>query len=172
MTIAHIEVRVFRAPTPAPVATSFGVMRDRPAVFVRLTARDGAFGWGEIFANWPSAGAEHRARLLIEDMADLILGAETKEAEALGRDLTARTRVRALQCGEPGPFAQVIAGLDTAALAAARSEARWGPEQGAIATINHPTLDLGSFCIGCAWQQPVAPPACSSVTRPSASPPT
>ena len=114
MTIAHIEVRVFRAPTPAPVATSFGVMRDRPAVFVRLTARDGAFGWGEIFANWPSAGAEHRARLLIEDMADLILGAETKEAEALGRDLTARTRVRALQCGEPGPFAQVIAGLDTA----------------------------------------------------------
>lgn len=29
--------------------------------------------------------------------------------------------------------------------------------QGAIATINHPTLDLGSFCIGCAWQQPVSP---------------
>lgn len=33
--------------------------------------------------------------------------------------------------------------------------------QGAIATINHPTLDLGSFCIGCAWQQPVIP----SLTR-------
>jgi hypothetical protein len=30
-------------------------------------------------------------------------------------------------------------------------------QQGAIATINHPTLDLGSFCIGCAWQQPVVP---------------
>ncbi|MBL8935951.1 MAG: CehA/McbA family metallohydrolase, partial [Archangium sp.] len=30
-------------------------------------------------------------------------------------------------------------------------------QQGAIATINHPTLDLGSFCIGCAWQQPVIP---------------
>ncbi len=29
--------------------------------------------------------------------------------------------------------------------------------QGAIATINHPTLDLGSFCIGCAWQQPSSP---------------
>lgn len=29
--------------------------------------------------------------------------------------------------------------------------------QGAIATINHPTLDLGSYCIGCAWQQPVSP---------------
>lgn len=30
-------------------------------------------------------------------------------------------------------------------------------QQGAIATINHPTLDLGSFCIGCAWQLPVFP---------------
>jgi hypothetical protein len=29
--------------------------------------------------------------------------------------------------------------------------------QNAVATINHPTLDLGSFCIGCAWQQPVVP---------------
>jgi hypothetical protein len=26
-----------------------------------------------------------------------------------------------------------------------------------VATINHPTLDLGTFCIGCAWQQPIAP---------------
>jgi hypothetical protein len=29
--------------------------------------------------------------------------------------------------------------------------------QGAVATINHPTLDLGTFCIGCAWQQPLVP---------------
>jgi hypothetical protein len=27
--------------------------------------------------------------------------------------------------------------------------------QGAVPTINHPTLDLGTFCIGCAWQQPI-----------------
>jgi hypothetical protein len=30
-------------------------------------------------------------------------------------------------------------------------------QQEAVATINHPTLDLGSFCIGCAWQLPVTP---------------
>jgi hypothetical protein len=30
-------------------------------------------------------------------------------------------------------------------------------QQDAVATINHPTLDLGSFCIGCAWQLPVVP---------------
>lgn len=27
--------------------------------------------------------------------------------------------------------------------------------QGAVPTINHPTLDLGTFCIGCAWRQPL-----------------
>jgi hypothetical protein len=30
-------------------------------------------------------------------------------------------------------------------------------QQDAVATINHPTLDLGSFCIGCAWRLPVVP---------------
>ncbi|WP_306151957.1 mandelate racemase/muconate lactonizing enzyme family protein [Roseovarius sp. MMSF_3281] len=114
MTIEHIQVRVFRAPTPRPVATSFGVMRDRPAVFVRLTAADGAFGWGEVFANWPAAGAEHRAQLLIQDIAPLVLGQPSNDPATLWHDLTRKTHIRALQCGEWGPFAQVLAGLDTA----------------------------------------------------------
>lgn len=109
--ITHVAVHVLRAPTPAPVSTSFGTMRDRPAVFVRLDAADGARGWGEIFANWPAAGAEHRARLLIEDMAPLVLD---HPEDGLFARLTAATRIRAIQCGEPGPFAQVIAGLDIA----------------------------------------------------------
>ena len=114
MTIERIEASVFRAPVPRPVATSFGVMRNRPAVFVRLTDKDGAFGWGEVFANWPSAGAEHRAHLLMEDIADLVLGFRTDAPGALWTFLTEKTHVRALQSGEWGPFAQVIAGLDTA----------------------------------------------------------
>lgn len=114
MKIDRITVHVFRAPTPRPVATSFGVMRDRPAVFVRLSDGEGAHGWGEIFANWPAAGAEHRARLLMEDMADLVLGREVDAPEQLFEALTQLTHIRALQCGEWGPFRQVIAGLDTA----------------------------------------------------------
>jgi len=114
MKIDRITVHVFRAPTPRPVATSFGVMRDRPAVFVRLSDGEGAHGWGEIFANWPAAGAEHRARLLMEDMADLVLGREVVTPDQLFDALTQQTHIRALQCGEWGPFRQVIAGLDAA----------------------------------------------------------
>lgn len=114
MTVDRLEVFVYRAPTPRPVATSFGVMRDRPAVFVKVTDRDGAFGWGEIFANWPSAGAEHRANLLLDDIAPLLLGQPSEDPAGLWGDLSERVAIRALQCGEPGPFAQCLAGVDIA----------------------------------------------------------
>ncbi|SHF21122.1 L-alanine-DL-glutamate epimerase [Litoreibacter ascidiaceicola] len=112
--IERVEVFCYRVPVKVPVATSFGVMRDRPAVFVKLTDQDGCFGWGEIFANWPAAAAEHRAQLLVRDICDLVVGAEVAQAGDLIERLTAQTHIRALQSGEWGPFAQVIAGLDIA----------------------------------------------------------
>lgn len=112
--IQRIDAYVFRCPIELPVATSFGIMRDRPAVFVRIEDRDGAFGWGEIFANWPAAGAEHRARLLTEDVAALVVGRSFDGPQDLFRTLSVETHTRAVQCGEPGPFRQVIAGLDIA----------------------------------------------------------
>lgn len=112
--IDRIEAHVFRVPIANPVATSFGVMRDRPAVFVKVTARSGAFGWGETFANWPAAGAEHRARLLMEDVADLLLGRTVTHPAQTFDELERAVHIRALQCGEWGPFQQVIAGIDTA----------------------------------------------------------
>ena len=62
--ITRIEGFAFRSPVAKPVMTSFGMMRDRPAAFLRIEDEDGAFGWGEIFANWPAAAAEHRINLL------------------------------------------------------------------------------------------------------------
>ena len=113
-TIVRLDAWAHRAPTPRPVSTSFGTMRDRPSVFVRLETADGAFGWGEIFANWPVAGAEHRVSLLMDDVAELVLGQEVVSLAALFDQLERATRLRALQCGEPGPFRQVIAGIDIA----------------------------------------------------------
>ena len=50
----------------------------------------------------------------MEDIADLVIGFRAETASDLFFHLMARTHIRALQCGEWGPFAQVIAGLDTA----------------------------------------------------------
>src|SRR5690606_8697995 len=108
------QVHVLRYPVEHPVRTSFGVMHDRPAVFVRVEDRDGAHGWGEVWCNFPACGAEHRARLVDTVLRPLLVGrAYAAPAEAYAH-LSAATAVLAIQAGEPGPMAQAIAGVDVA----------------------------------------------------------
>lgn len=113
-TLARIEAFVLRWPVKRPVQTSFGTMLDRPALLVRVEDADGAVGWGEIWCNFPACGAEHRARLLETVVAPLLIGQPCASAQAAFDLMSARTAVLAIQSGEPGPIAQVIAGIDLA----------------------------------------------------------
>jgi D-galactarolactone cycloisomerase len=114
LKIERVRAWVLRAPIATPVATSFGVMRDRPAVMLELTDRDGATGLGEIWCNFPNVGAEHRARLAVHTLGHLVKAQTWAEPSAMYAHLTQATEVLALQSGEAGPFAQAIAGLDMA----------------------------------------------------------
>jgi D-galactarolactone cycloisomerase len=112
--IASLDAFVFRAPLDTPVQTSFGLMHDRPMLLVRAVDRDGATGWGEIWCNFPAVGAEHRARLLTSILRPLLTaGPYASPADAF-QHMTLATEVMAIQCAEPGPFAQAIAGVDIA----------------------------------------------------------
>jgi L-alanine-DL-glutamate epimerase-like enolase superfamily enzyme len=113
-TIARIEAHVLRWPVQVPVRTSFGVMHDRPAVLVRVEDAEGAVGWGEAWCNFPSCGAEHRARLIETVVAPIVVGRAFATPQAAWREMSARTAVLAIQSGEPGPIAQAIAGVDIA----------------------------------------------------------
>jgi L-alanine-DL-glutamate epimerase-like enolase superfamily enzyme len=113
-TIARIETYVLRCPIDTPVRTSFGVMHERPALFVKVVDRDGASGWGEVWCNFPSCGAEHRAALVETLFAPLLQGQHVTHPGAVFEQLTKDTAVLALQSGEPGPIAQAIAGIDLA----------------------------------------------------------
>ena len=55
---------VLRSPIETPVQTSFGIMADRPAVYLLLQDTLGHVGVGEVWCNFPACGAEHRERLL------------------------------------------------------------------------------------------------------------
>jgi D-galactarolactone cycloisomerase len=122
--IRSVEAFVFRYPVKTPVMTSFGVMHDRPAVFVRAEDTDGVVGWGEAWCNFPTIGAEHRARLVNEVLAPLVIGKRFTSPREAFEDATERTAVLALQSGEAGPLAQAIAGVDIALwdLAARRAD--------------------------------------------------
>lgn len=113
-TITRLECWVLRAPIRTPLANAFGAMSNRPALWLRVSASDGACGWGEVFSNFPTVGAEHRARLVESIFVPLLAQAPCGSAETTRAMLEARTRRMAIQCGEPGPFAQIIGGIDQA----------------------------------------------------------
>lgn len=73
ISLQSIEVLVYRVPVETPVQTSFGALKDRTAVVVHVTDESGAQGWGEIWCNFPTVGAEHRARLLMTVVAPFVL---------------------------------------------------------------------------------------------------
>jgi len=108
------EASVYRIPIDEPVQTSFGVMHDRPAVVVRLEDSEGLTAWGEVWCNFPSVGAEHRARLFNSTVTPILLEQAWDSPQAAFNALTLRLHILGIQCGEPGTIAQVIAGSDIA----------------------------------------------------------
>jgi D-galactarolactone cycloisomerase len=112
--VHQFDVFVFRAPADPPVQTSFGIMRDRPAVLVRLTDAEGNVGWGEIWCNFPTVGAEHRARMALAYCKPLVTEQAWMHPRDCFEELTRRFAVLAIQTGEYGPLHQIVAGVDTA----------------------------------------------------------
>jgi L-alanine-DL-glutamate epimerase-like enolase superfamily enzyme len=112
--IANVRALVYRVPITTPIRTSFGTMHDRPAVLIRIEDDEGAVGWGEVWCNFPAVGAEHRARLVDSVIAPLLVGQSVEHPSPVHEQLTQRTHILGVQSGEPGPLAQVIAGVDVA----------------------------------------------------------
>src|SRR5579871_718209 len=110
--LASIETFAFRVPTE-PIKVSFGTFRDRPCVLVRVVDVDGREGWGEVWCNWPAAGAEYRARLAT-DIGERLIGRTLSSPEEAFHALTKEMEVLVLQTGESGPIAAAIAGIDIA----------------------------------------------------------
>lgn len=110
----RVEIYHFKAPIIEPIITSFGSIPARNALLVRIEDKDGAFGWGEVWANFPPAGADSKVRLLETILIPATLGRSWTTPAAALIDLTQRMRRNAIQSGEPGPFASCIAGIDVA----------------------------------------------------------
>src|SRR5258708_16890376 len=113
-TLVRVEAHVFRTPIKDPIRTSFGIMTERAAVFVRVEDSDGACGWGEIWCNFPNAAAEHRALLFADVLAPRVLGKSLDDPFALWAELDRALHVLRIQSGDAGAFSSAAAGLDLA----------------------------------------------------------
>jgi L-alanine-DL-glutamate epimerase-like enolase superfamily enzyme len=114
LRIVGVRTLVFRAPLVEPVQTSFGMMHERPALLVRVEDDNGVFGWGEVWCNFPVVGAEHRAHLLDSLVAPILREQAWADPGAAFRELSRRLHILAIQSGEYGPMAQIVAGADVA----------------------------------------------------------
>ena len=112
--IARTEVFVFRAPIAVPVVNAFGAMTERVALYLKLTDTDGVEGYAEIWGNFPTLTAEHRARLFDAFVAPRLLAGPITDIGALWHELDRRLHVWGLQAGEPGAFSAIAAGADLA----------------------------------------------------------
>ena len=114
-TVRSVQAFCYRYKLSTPVITSFGRMMDRPAVFVRVQDEDGYIRLGRGLVQFPATLASRHGPVPINEvLAPALLGTAANEPSEFFDKLTNGTSVLALQSGEPGPFAQAIAGIDLA----------------------------------------------------------
>ncbi len=113
--LSHATIYHFRHALPEPVPTVMGPMTHRPALLLRLEDSEGAHGWGEIWCNFPPDGDLHRARLARRILPASLAGMTADTPDAFG-EIMRRMHRLILQCGEPGPVAQIASGADIALL--------------------------------------------------------
>lgn len=112
--IRSVEAFALEAPLPRTVDTPMMPIASVVSLLVAVQDEDGVEGWGEIWCNFPRFGIHHRARMLKEVFAPLLVGRTFATPAEAWASMTTLSNVLRLQSGEPGPIAAVIAGIDIA----------------------------------------------------------
>lgn len=111
--LTHATIHHFRHELPVPIPTVMGPVTARPALLLRLEDAEGAHGWGEIWCNFPPDGDLHRARLAARVLPAALAGM-TAETPGPFAEILRRLHRLVIQCGEPGPVAQIACAADIA----------------------------------------------------------
>ena len=111
--LTRATIHHFRHELPVPIPTVMGPMTARPALLVRIEDAEGAHGWGEIWCNFPPDGDFHRARLASRLLPAALAGMTADTPDPF-EQIMRRLHRLIIQCGEPGPVAQIACAADIA----------------------------------------------------------
>jgi L-alanine-DL-glutamate epimerase-like enolase superfamily enzyme len=111
--LTKLQVLHFRYPLSKPIVTTMGPVSCRPALILRIEDDEGSCGWGEIWCNFPPDGDLYRAQLAVAILPRILAGVSVEPQQTF-HHLQHRLQRLALQAGEPGPVAQLCAGVDIA----------------------------------------------------------
>jgi len=116
MKIIDVKAIILSYPLKKTVATSFGVMRSRTNVLVRIDTDEGIHGIGESWTNFPHWAPEERKITVEKGLKPLLIGENPMNVSFLW-DKLYRTLMKSgagLQWGAKGPLMQAISGVDIA----------------------------------------------------------
>jgi D-galactarolactone cycloisomerase len=129
-------------------------MPDRATLLIRIEDANGVAGWGEVWVNFPSVGAEYRARLFDSVLAKQLLGRDVNTAaRSFWAEMDRALQIQGIQAGEPGAFAAVLAGADIALndLAARQADVPlwryWGGSDGSPVGVYASGIDPASSAL-------------------------
>lgn len=108
-----------------PVST-LALMPVRCGLVIKLTATDGAYGWGEAWCNYPPKGNLAKLSLLRDSIAPALFVTRVSSWQALRPALEKSLCRMMIHTGEWGPFAHCLAALDIAAADLSARRARLG----------------------------------------------
>lgn len=111
--LVKLQVLHYRYPLSRQIETTMGPVTYRPALVLRIEDEEGAYGWGEIWCNFPPDGDQYRASLAMGVLPNVLADLSTCIDNPFDH-LQLKLQRLSLQAGEPGPIAQLCAGVDIA----------------------------------------------------------
>ena len=67
---------------------ALGQMPVRPALLIKLVDKDGCFGWGEIWSNFPPRANLHKAHLMEDVVNKHLIGSQFAAPSRIDRQIT------------------------------------------------------------------------------------
>jgi L-alanine-DL-glutamate epimerase-like enolase superfamily enzyme len=112
--ITKLRVALIEAPLETPIVAPFGTVTTRRNILVRIETKDGSWGIGETWANFPPWGCRERVDILTNVVRPLVVGQSLDDPARLYRIAAESMRSLANQLGAAGPFQQALSGADIA----------------------------------------------------------
>ena len=114
LTIASIDIFPVRATGGVSPNMALGQMPTRPALLVRITDRQGCFGWGEIWANFPPRANFHKAHIVEDVIAPHLKRLKFTDPREVETFLRRTLATYFLHIGQRSVFEHLLAGIDVA----------------------------------------------------------
>jgi len=114
ISIAGLELFPIQVEGGVSPNMALGSMPKRPALLLRVVDKDGCYGWGEVWANFPPRANIHKTHLIEDVIVPKIVGISFVEPREVIDGLRESLAVFFLHIGQTQVFEHILAGIDIA----------------------------------------------------------